>query len=402
MTRSLDDLDVSGRVVLVRSDFNVPTAQVDDHTVIVDDGRIRAGLPTLSWLIERGARVVILAHLGRPKGSVTAELSLAPVAARLGELLGKPVKFASSVAGDALAEQVSGLTDGDVLLCENVRFDARETSKDARERGELARDWAAWADAFVSDGFGVLHREQASVTDVAALLPRAAGRLVQSEYSSFARVMSDPARPYVVVLGGSKVSDKIGVITHLLDRVDQLLIGGGMAFTFLAAQGHNVGRSLLDESLIPTVQKIMSDAQARGVDIVLPVDVVVAPHIADDAPTRLVAVSEIPEDWMGLDIGPETARIFSEAVERAATVVWNGPMGVFEIPAFAQGTLILARALADSAAFTVVGGGDSAAAIRVLGVDETAFDHISTGGGASLELLEGRVLPGLAILEEDQ
>lgn len=402
MTKTLDDLNVAGRVVLVRSDFNVPTTNSDGDIVIVDDGRIRAGLPTLTWLIEHGARVVILAHLGRPKGAVNPALSLAPIATRLSELLGTRVGFSSAVAGAALAEMVSSLTDGDVLLCENVRFDPRETSKDPDQRAELARDWAAWADLFVSDGFGVVHREQASVTDVAGLLPCAAGRLVQSEQASFARVLAEPMRPYVVVLGGSKVSDKLGVITHLLERVDQLLIGGGMAFTFLAAQGMGVGRSLLDESLIDTVRNILEQAKALGVDILLPVDVVVAPEISGDAPTQVVDSSAIPDDWMGLDIGPETAKIFADAVSQAATVVWNGPMGVFEIPAFAHGTLRLAQALADSSAFTVVGGGDSAAAIRVLGVEETAFNHISTGGGASLELLEGRVLPGLAILEEDQ
>jgi phosphoglycerate kinase len=291
VTKTLDDLNVAGRVVLVRSDFNVPTASSDGHVIIVDDGRIRAGLPTLTWLIEHGARVVILAHLGRPKGTVNPDLSLAPVAARLSELLDTPVDFCAVAAGDALAEKVSRLTDGDVLMCENVRFDPRETSKDAAQRAELARDWAAWADFFVSDGFGVVHREQASVTDVAALMPRAAGRLVQSEQASFTRVLSDPARPYVVVLGGSKVSDKLGVITHLLERVDQLLIGGGMAFTFLAAQGLGVGRSLLDESLIDTVRNIMEEAKARGVDIVLPVDVVVAPEISVDAPSQVVASS---------------------------------------------------------------------------------------------------------------
>jgi phosphoglycerate kinase len=401
VTRTLDDCEVSGRVVLVRSDFNVPTSVSDGVVSIVDDGRIQAGLPTISWLADRGARVVVLAHMGRPKGMNVPELSLAPVAIRLSELLGKPVAFAPTSAGLELTDRVAEMSDGDVLMCENVRFDARETSKDPRERQERAREWAHWADVFVSDGFGVVHREQASVTDIAALLPHAAGRLVESELASFSRVLADPQRPYVVVLGGSKVSDKLGVISHLLDRVDQLLIGGGMAFTFLAAQGFDVGRSLLDESMIETVRAIMAEAAERGVDLQLPVDVVVAPEIAPDAPTRVVSVSEIPEGWMGLDIGPHTAGVFADAVSRAATVVWNGPMGVFEIPAFAEGTAVLARALSQSSAFTVVGGGDSAAAIRVLGIDEKAFAHISTGGGASLELLEGRALPGLAILEED-
>lgn len=401
MTKTLDDLEVSGRVVLVRSDFNVPTAMADNTVSIVDDGRIRAGLPTLSWLVERGARVVVLAHMGRPKGAVVAELSLAPVAVRLGELLGKPVEFAPVSTGRDLDDRVAAMADGDILMCENVRFDPRETSKNPQDRQERAREWTRWADVFVSDGFGVVHREQASVTDVAQLLPHAAGRLVESELASFSRVLSEPQRPYVVVLGGSKVSDKLGVISHLLDRVDQLLIGGGMAFTFLAAQGIDVGRSLLDESLMETVQAIMSEAAERGVELQLPVDVVVAPEIAADAPTRLVAVADIPAGWLGLDIGPRTAANFADVVSRAATVVWNGPMGVCEFAAFAEGTAALARALAQSSAFTVVGGGDSAAAIRALGIDESAFDHISTGGGASLELLEGRALPGLAILEDE-
>jgi phosphoglycerate kinase len=287
-----------------------------------------------------------------------------------------------------------------VALLENVRFDPRETSKDSAERTALAGEWAAWASAYVSDGFGVVHREQASVTDIARLLPHAPGMLVEAEMASFSRVLSNPERPYAVVLGGAKVSDKLAVIGHLLERVDRILVGGGMAFTFLKAEGFSVGTSLLQEDLVPTVREIMQRARRDGVEILLPVDVVIAPEFSADAPTRVVGVGEIPPDWMGLDIGPDTARAYAAALADARTIVWNGPMGVFEIPAFAEGTRVVAEAMASTTAFTVVGGGDSAAAIRALGIDETRFSHISTGGGASLELLEGRVLPGLAVLEE--
>jgi phosphoglycerate kinase len=393
-------LDVAGHVVFLRCDLNVPLAREGDKVIIGDDGRIRASVATIEALRARGARVVVVAHLGRPRGAADPDLSLAPVATRLGELLGAPVTFVPAVTGDAVSQAVAGLGDGDVALLENVRFDPRETSKDSAERSALAREWAAWASAYVSDGFGVVHREQASVTDIARLLPHAPGLLVEAEIASFSRVLSDPERPYAVVLGGAKVSDKLAVIGHLLERVDRILIGGGMAFTFLKAEGFSVGTSLLQEDLVPTVREIMEQARRDGVEILLPVDVVIAPEFSADAPTRIVSVGEIPPDWMGLDIGPDTARAYAAALADARTIVWNGPMGVFEIPAFAEGTRVVAEAMASTTAFTVVGGGDSAAAIRALGIDETRFSHISTGGGASLELLEGRVLPGLAVLEE--
>ena len=395
--RSLDDLEVAGLVVLVRADFNVPLADADGQRVITDDGRIRAALPTLQWLCEQGARVVLVAHLGRPKGVVDNTLSLVPVAMRLGELLGAEVQV--STLGDAPAA-VQRLADGDVLLLENIRFDPRETSKDAAERASLAAELAALADVYVSEGFGVVHREQASVTDVARLLPNAAGRLVHKEATVFAGLLADPARPYVVVLGGSKVSDKLGVIGNLIGRVDRLLIGGGMAYTFLAAQGHPVGTSLLEADQIPVVQGFIEQAAARGIELLLPVDVVVADAFAADARHEVVAADAIPDGWMGLDIGPRTRELFAARIADAGTVVWNGPVGVFEMPAFAGGTRAVAEAVAASPAFTVIGGGDSAAAIRALGLDESAFDHISTGGGASLEFLEGKPLPGLTVLEE--
>lgn len=400
MSDRFERLDVAGRVVLVRSDLNVPLARMQDRVSIADEGRLKASIPTIAALRERGARVVVVAHLGRPKGVPDPELSLAPVAQRMGELLGSPVRFVPAVSGEEVARAVAALGDGDVALLENVRFDSRETSKDPDERSALAREWAAWADAYVSDGFGVVHREQASVTDIARLVPSAPGLLVEAELQSFARVLADPARPYAVVLGGAKVSDKLAVIGHLLERVDRILIGGGMAFTFLRAEGFSVGDSLLEEDLVPTVREIMERARQLGVDIHLPVDVVIAEELSPDAPAKVVSVGEIPAGWKGLDIGPDTARRYAAALADARTIVWNGPMGVFEIPAFAQGTRAVAEAMAHSAAYTVVGGGDSAAAIRALGIPEDSFGHISTGGGASLELLEGRVLPGISALEE--
>ena len=400
MSDRLAHLDVAGQVVFLRCDLNVPLAREGDSVVIGDDGRIRASVATIEALRARGARVVVVAHLGRPRGAEDPDLSLAPVATRLGQLLGTPVAFIPAVTGDVVAQAVASLEDGDVALLENVRFDPRETSKDSAERTALAGEWAAWASAYVSDGFGVVHREQASVTDIARLLPHAPGMLVEAEMASFSRVLSNPERPYAVVLGGAKVSDKLAVIGHLLERVDRILIGGGMAFTFLKAEGFSVGTSLLQEDLVPTVREIMQRARRDGVEILLPVDVVIAPEFSADAPTRVVGVGEIPPDWMGLDIGPDTARAYAAALADARTIVWNGPMGVFEMPAFAEGTRVVAEAMASTTAFTVVGGGDSAAAIRALGIDETRFSHISTGGGASLELLEGRVLPGLAVLEE--
>ena len=397
--KSLDDLQVAGKTVLVRADFNVPLADGPDGSrVITDDGRIRAALPTLTFLRESGAKVVVVSHLGRAKGEYVASLSLAPVAERLGELLGTPVVL--TLLADAPAA-VAAAGAGDVVLIDNIRFDARETSKDQAERESLARELAALADAYVSDGFGVVHRNQASVTDVARLLPNAAGRLVHKEATVFGGIMAEPARPFVVILGGSKVSDKLGVIGNLIGRVDRLLIGGGMAYTFLAAQGHGVGTSLLEAEQIDTVKGFIAQAAERGVELLLPVDFVIADAFAADASTQVVDADAIPDGWMGLDIGPRTRELFAARIADAGTVVWNGPMGVFEMEPFAGGSLAVARAMAASDAMTVIGGGDSAAAVRILDVDENAFTHISTGGGASLEFLEGKTLPGLAVLEEN-
>lgn len=398
--KTLDDLDVAGRRVLVRADLNVPLAQADGTPTITDDGRIRASLPTITALRDAGAKVIVMAHLGRPKGEVRADLSLAPVAQRMGELLDVPVTFVPDTTGDTARAAIAAMADGDVVVLENVRFDARETSKDPAVRGELAAQLASLADAYVSDGFGVVHREQASVTDVARLLPAAAGQLVRSEAEVFRKVLDDPDRPYVVILGGSKVSDKLGVIGNLLQSVDRLLIGGGMCFTFLAAQGNDVGDSLLETDQIDTVKQILSDAADRGVEVVLPIDVVVADDFAPDANTRVVPADSIPAAWRGLDIGPASVDLFRAKLADARTIVWNGPMGVFEMPAFENGTRSIAESVADSAAFTVIGGGDSAAAIRQFGLPDDRFSHISTGGGASLEFLEGKVLPGISVLEE--
>ena len=388
--------DLRGKRVLVRSDFNVPLKD----GVITDDGRIRAALPTLKTLTDAGAKVVIMAHLGRPKGQVDPAFSLAPVATRLAELSGVKVTLASDVVGPSATETVAALGEGEIALLENVRYDARETSKVDEEREELAREYAKLGDAFVSDGFGVVHRKQASVYDIAKILPSAAGLLVLKEIESLSKVTGDPERPYGVVLGGSKVSDKLGVIANLLKKADMLFIGGGMAFTFLAAQGHSVGKSLLEEDQIDTVKGYIAEAAERGVDLVLPVDVIVAPEFAADAPATVVKVDAIPDDQMGLDIGPESAKLFADKLATAKTVAWNGPMGVFEFDAFAGGTRAVAEALSKGSMFSVIGGGDSAAAVRLLGFDENTFSHISTGGGASLELLEGKVLPGIAVLED--
>lgn len=387
--------DLRGKRVLVRSDFNVPLS----GQTITDDGRIRAALPTLKALTDQGARVIVMAHLGRPKGAPEAKYSLAPVAARLGELLGADVALATDLVGPSAKETVANLQDGQVALLENVRFDARETSKDDAERGALADELAELADAYVSDGFGVVHRKQASVYDVAQRLPHAAGRLVFKEIDSLRKATDNPERPYAVVLGGAKVSDKLGVIANLLDKADILLIGGGMAYTFLAAQGMSVGKSLLEADQIDIVKGYLEAATAKGVEIVLPVDVLAADSFAADSPFVVVPVDAIPDDKMGLDIGPESQKLFAAKVAGAKTVVWNGPMGVFEFPAFAEGTRAVARAMSESDGFSIVGGGDSAAAVRILGFDEGTFSHISTGGGASLEFLEGKVLPGIAILE---
>ena len=395
--RTIESLgDLRGKRVLVRSDFNVPLKD----GVITDDGRIKAALPTLTKLTEAGARVVVLAHLGRPKGQVKPEFSLAPVAQRLGELIDAPVALAKDVTGESAKATVAALEDGQIALMENVRFDPRESSKDDAERESLAKEYAELGDAFVSDGFGVVHRKQASVYDIAKLLPSAAGLLVVKEIDSLSRATEDPERPYAVVLGGSKVSDKLGVIANLLKKADMLLIGGGMAFTFLAAKGFGVGKSLLEEDQIDTVKGYLKEAEELGVDLVLPIDVVAAPEFKADAPVSVVSSDQIPADQMGLDIGPESQKLFAEKLHSAKTVAWNGPMGVFEFEAFSAGTKAIAQALSEGTMFSVVGGGDSAAAVRLLGFDEATFSHISTGGGASLELLEGKTLPGIAVLED--
>ncbi|MGH3978282.1 MAG: phosphoglycerate kinase [Pseudonocardiaceae bacterium] len=397
--RTLDDLleaGVEGRTVLVRSDLNVPL----EGRTVTDDGRIRASVPTLQALTGGGARVVATAHLGRPKGAPDPQFSLQPVAERLAELLGSGVAAATDVVGSSARSVVDGLTDGHVALLENVRFDSRETSKDVAERGALADELVGLVGdgaAFVSDGFGVVHREQASVYDVAQRLPAYAGTLVAAEVDTLRRLSTDPDHPYAVVLGGSKVSDKLGVISALLPTVDTLLVGGGMCFTFLAAQGHAVGDSLLETDMVGTCADLLSQS---GGKIVLPVDVVVAKELAADARTRTVPADAIPEGWKGLDIGPETVQAFAGRLFEARTVFWNGPMGVFEVAPFVEGTRGVAQAVAGSAAFSVVGGGDSAAAVRLLGLPEDGFSHISTGGGASLEYLEGAPLPGLTVLED--
>lgn len=393
---------VSGRSVLVRSDLNVP---LDEEGVITDPGRITASVPTLQALVDAGARVVVTAHLGRPKNGPDPKLSLAPVAAALGEQLGRHVQLAGDVVGgDALA-RAEGLTDGDVLLLENIRFDPRETSKDDGERLALARELAELVSpggAFVSDGFGVVHRKQASVYDVATLLPHYAGTLVADEIRVLQQLTSSTTRPYAVVLGGSKVSDKLGVIESLATKADSIVIGGGMCFTFLAAQGFSVGKSLLEEEMVDTCRRLLD----TYVDVLrLPKDVVVAERFAADSPPRTVAADAIPDDMIGLDIGPESVKRFGALLSNAGTVFWNGPMGVFEFPAFAAGTRGVAEAIAAATgkgAFSVVGGGDSAAAVRALGIPEGDFSHISTGGGASLEYLEGKTLPGIEVLGEPQ
>ena len=386
--------DVRGKRVLVRSDLNVPL----DGSTITDDGRIRASVPTIQALAGAGARVVVTAHLGRPKGEPEVKYSLAPVAARLGELLGQEVAFATDTVGESAQAVVAGLADGQVAVLENVRFNAGETSKDDAERGAFADQLAALADAFVSDGFGVVHRKQASVYDVAQRLPHAMGNLVAAEIDVLKRLTETPERPYAVVLGGSKVSDKLGVIDNLLGKADKLLIGGGMVFTFLKAQGHEVGKSLLEEDQIPTCLEYLARAQETGVEIILPTDIVVADAFGDEASARVVAADAIPADSLGLDIGPESGKAFAAALADAKTVFWNGPMGVFEQAAFAEGTRAVAQALTETDGLSVVGGGDSAAAVRTLGFDEAAFGHISTGGGASLEYLEGKALPGVDVL----
>ncbi len=396
--RTIDDLgDLRAKRVLLRSDLNVP---LEDGRV-TDDGRIRASVPTIERLAGAGAKVLVTAHLGRPDGKPDPRYSLRPVYRRLAELLpNHDVRFATDTVGPDAKATIEALPEGGVAVLENLRFDPREASKDDAERGGFADELTALADVFVSDGFGVVHRKQASVYDVAQRLPHAAGLLVLAEVEAFDKVLRDPERPYVVVLGGSKVSDKLGVIDNLLEKVDRLLIGGGMCFTFLKAQGYEVGGSLLEEDQVDTVRGLLDQGTERGVEIVLPVDVVVAAEVGENATTSVVAVAAIPADQKGLDIGPATVELFRGKLADARTVVWNGPMGVFEMAPFAEGTRQVARAIADVDGTTVVGGGDSAAAIRQLDLDESAFTHISTGGGASLELLEGKTLPGLTVLED--
>ncbi|WP_441249807.1 phosphoglycerate kinase [Kitasatospora sp. McL0602] len=399
--KTIEDLDVAGRRVFVRADLNVPLS--DGR--ITDDGRIRAVAPTIAKLVQAGAKVIVASHLGRPKGAPDPQYSLAPVAGRLGEILGTSVAFATDTVGESAKATVAALANGEVTLLENLRFNAGETAKDDAERGAFADQLAELADLYVGDGFGAVHRKHASVFDLPARLPHAVGDLIATEVGVLKRLTEEVERPYVVVLGGSKVSDKVGVIDNLLGKADRILIGGGMAYTFLAALGHEVGISLLQKDQIPTVLEYLERGKANGVEFVLPVDVSISAFFPDTkthAPVpdfEVVAADEIPADKEGLDIGPKTRELFAAKLADAKTVFWNGPVGVFEHPTFAEGTKAVAAALLASDAFTVVGGGDSAAAVRILGFDETKFGHISTGGGASLEYLEGKTLPGLAALE---
>ncbi len=390
----LADLDVTGKRVFLRCDLNVPLKEGK----ITDDGRIRASLPTINALLEKGSSIVIAAHLGRPKGEAKPELSLAPVAVRLAELLGKPVQFAGAITGSDVTAKAEALKSGEILLLENIRYAAAETSKDESERLSLATELAALADAYVGDGFGAVHRKHASVFDLPKLLPHAAGTLVAAEVEVLKKLTVEPVRPYGVVLGGSKVSDKIGVIANLLGKVDVMAIGGGMLFTFLAAQGREIGSSLVERDLVDTVKGLIKQAEDSGVKLILPTDIVVAPTFSADATPTLVSADSIPADQMGLDIGPESAAAFATAIKGCKTVFWNGPMGVFEFPNFAHGTKVIAQALTEVDGISVVGGGDSAAAVRALGFADNQFGYISTGGGASLEYLEGKELPGLTAL----
>lgn len=394
MSATLAGLEIAGKRVFLRCDLNVPLKD----GVIADDGRIRASLPTIKFLLDGGASIVIGAHLGRPKGEVKPELSLAPVAVRLSELLGIAVEFVNASSGNTVAAKAKALAPGQILLLENLRFNAAETSKDESERGVFAKELATLVDAYVGDGFGAVHRKHASVFDLPQLLPHAAGFLVDAEVKVLKQLTQNPQRPYGVVLGGAKVSDKIGVIANLLDKVNVLAIGGGMVFTFLAAQGKGIGTSLVETDLIPTVKDLIVRAKANGVALHLPTDIVVAPKFAADAPATIVSVDAIPADQMGLDIGPDSAKDFASAIVGCKTVFWNGPMGVFEFPSFAAGTKVVAEALTKVSGISVVGGGDSAAAVRSLGFADSDFGYISTGGGASLEYLEGKELPGLQAL----
>jgi phosphoglycerate kinase len=396
--KSVDDLgDLRGKRVLIRCDFNVPL----DGVTITDDGRIKAALPTLVKLRDGGAKIVVMAHLGRPKGTVKPEFSLAPVAARLAELIGSKVTLATDVVGPSAQASVATLAEGEIVMLENVRYESAESSKDEAERAGLAAKYAAFGDVFVSNGFGVVHRKQASVYDVAKLLPNAAGYLVAKEVAVLKKLTISPERPYVVVLGGAKVADKLAVIDNLLKTADTLVIGGGMAYTFLKAKGYEVGKSLLDAEMVDVVGQYLSQAEQLGKQILIPVDAVVAPAFGPEGPATVVDADAIPADQIGLDIGPKTSAEFVEAIHGAKTIFWNGPMGVFEMDLFAAGTKAVAQALTQTDGFTVVGGGDSAAAVRQLGFADSQFGHISTGGGASLEYLEGKELPGLAVLEEE-
>ncbi|ASY22519.1 phosphoglycerate kinase [Candidatus Planktophila versatilis] len=392
---SLVDLDVAGKRVFLRCDLNVPLKE----SKITDDGRIRASLPTINALLAKGASIVIAAHLGRPKGEVKPELSLAPVAVRLAELLGKPVQFIPAITGADVTAKAQSLAPGEILLLENIRFASAETSKDESERLALATELAKLADIYVGDGFGAVHRKHASVFDLPKLMPHAAGTLVSAEVEVLKKLTVDPVRPYGVVLGGSKVSDKIGVIANLLGKVDVMAIGGGMLFTFLAAQGKEIGTSLVEVDLIDTVKGLIKQAEDSGVKLLIPTDIVIAPTFSADATPTLVSSDAIPNNQMGLDIGPESAAAFAAAIKNCKTVFWNGPMGVFEFPKFAAGTKVIAQALTEVSGISVVGGGDSAAAVRALGFEDSQFGYISTGGGASLEYLEGKELPGLTALD---
>jgi len=398
LIQGLSALNPAGKRVLLRCDLNVPLKDGGDgRRVIADDGRIRASLPTIQELLAVGVSLVIIAHLGRPKGEARGELSLEPVAKRLAELLGQEVIFSPEITGSTVLEKINRLEIGQVLLLENIRFSPAETSKDDQARLEFAKQLAMYGDLFVSDGFGAVHRKHASVFELAHLLPHAAGKLVAAEVAVLDKLTRSPERPYGVVLGGAKVSDKIGVISNLLDKVDVLVIGGGMLFTFLAAQGKEIGKSLFEVESVDLVKELLARAEKIGVRVLLPSDIWVAPAFANDSPS-LVSVDQIPSNQMGLDIGPESARAFASAIRECATVFWNGPMGVFEFPNFASGTRSVAQALSEVSGLSVVGGGDSAAAVRAMGFSDSDFGYISTGGGASLEYLEGKELPGLIAL----
>ena len=391
----LSTIDVAGKRVFLRCDLNVPLKE----GVIKDDGRIKASLPTIQALLEKGASLVIAAHLGRPKGEAKPELSLAPVAKRLSELLGREVKFTGEATGTAVTAAAESLKAGEILLLENIRFSAAETSKEESERAAFAADLAKLADFYVGDGFGAVHRKHASVFDLPKLLPHAAGKLVAAEVEVLKKLTQNPERPYGVVLGGAKVSDKLGVIENLLGKVDVLAIGGGMVFTFLKAQGKEIGTSLVEAEMLDVVTGLIATAEKNGVKLLLPTDIVVAPTFSADATPTLVSADEIPADQMGLDIGPVSAATFASEIVKCKTLFWNGPMGVFEFPNFAAGTKVVAQALTEVSGISVVGGGDSAAAVRALGFADSQFGYISTGGGASLEYLEGKELPGLTALE---